>query len=580
MDRKKGSRETRSSENERKSRPKKRKGVFNPNLAESESGSFSTSAKKLKDNIDMTVNESPNIEYRILNFWVVFAAISSLVKCKTCNGNITFETANARGLGFKVVVKCDSCADNLIPSSPFVAHSYEINRRFIFTMRVLGIGLAGAQKFCGLMDMPRFLTETTYSLILKSIYESVKTCADVIFKKAVREEIKDTPNAADEATPQLTVSGYGSWRKRGYTSLFGVTSVIGYYSGKVLDLVVKSVYCKMCESWKHKVNDAEYEEWYQTHGDNCSANHEGSSGKMEVDSIIEIFKRSIEKYNVLYSYYIGDGDSKTYTGLVNSHPYDDVEVIKKECIGHVQKRMGSRLRNIVKKNKKLGGKGQLTGKFIDKLTVYYGLAIRRHSASVHDMHEAIWATFDHYSSTDANPHHERCPTGEESWCSYQRAQARNEAFQHDYKPLPSNVLDAIRPVYNDLSKETLLERCVGGFDQNNNESFNQLIWKISPKIVSSGAVVVNLAAYIAAGLFNEGSKSLLFYLNSIGVSCGRNAHEYADKMDEARIALAERRAAESTREGRMLRRQYQISLLQAASSAEELLYGPGIDDSI
>ena len=64
------------------------------------------------------------------------------------------------------------------------------------------------------------------------------------------------------------------------------------------------------------------------------------------------------------------------------------------------------------------------------------------------------------------------------------------------------------------------------------------------------------------------------------MSCGHNAHEYADKIDEARIALAERRAAESTREGRMLRRQHRISILQAASSAEELLYGPRIDDSM
>ena len=119
---------------------------------------------------------------------------------------------------------------------------------------------------------------------------------------------------------------------------------------------------------------------------------------------------------------------------------------------------------------------------------------------------------------------------EELWCSYQRAQARNEAFQHDYRPLPSNVLGAIRPIYNDLSKETLVERCVGGFNQNNKESFNQLIWKISPKIVSSGAIVVNLTAYIAVGLFNEGSKSLLFYLNSIGVSCGHNADEYAQAV--------------------------------------------------
>ncbi|XP_018305872.1 uncharacterized protein [Mycetomoellerius zeteki] len=145
---------------------------------------------------------------------------------------------------------------------------------------------------------------------------------------------------------------------------------------------------------------------------------------MEVDSIVEIFKRSIEKYNVQYRYYIGDGDSKTYTGVVNSHPYGDIEVIKKECIGHVQKRMGSRLRNLVKTSKQLGGKGKLTGKFIDKLAVYYGLAIRRHSDSVQDMHKAIWATFYHYSSTDANQRHENCPTGEESWCAYQRARRK------------------------------------------------------------------------------------------------------------------------------------------------------------
>lgn len=140
-------------------------------------------------------------------------------------------------------------------------------------------------------------------------------------------------------------------------------------------------------------------------------------------------------------------------------------------------------------------------------------------------------------------------------------------------------MKAIKPIYTDLSKETLLERCVGGFNQNNNESYNQLVWKISPKIVSSGGTVVNLAAYITVGLFNEGAKSLLFYLNAIGVKCGHNAHTYVDKIDEARIAVAERRAAESTREGRMQRRQQQIAFLEATSSAEELLYGPGIDDS-
>ena len=63
----------------------------------------------------------------------------------------------------------------------------------------------------------------------------------------------------------------------------------------------------------------------------------------------------------------------------------------------------------------------------------------------------------------------------------------------------------MKPIYNDLSKNSLPERCVVGYTQNNNESLNQQIWKNSPKIISSGAITVELVAYIAAALFNEGS---------------------------------------------------------------------------
>lgn len=62
-------------------------------------------------------------------------------------------------------------------------------------------------------------------------------------------------------------------------------------------------------------------------------------------------------------------------------PYDD-NVQKKECIDHVQKRMGTRLRNLKKQAKGLGGKGNLTGKLIDELSIYYGLAIHRYHESV------------------------------------------------------------------------------------------------------------------------------------------------------------------------------------------------------
>jgi hypothetical protein len=62
-----------------------------------------------------------------------------------------------------------------------------------------------------------------------------------------------------------------------------------------------------------------------------------------------------------------------------------LSVLKLECIGHVQKRMGPRLRGLVKEktgtklhdSKPLGSKDHLTESKIDKLQNYSGLAIRR-----------------------------------------------------------------------------------------------------------------------------------------------------------------------------------------------------------
>jgi len=123
---------------------------------------------------------------------------------------------------------------------------------------------------------------------------------------------------------------------------------------------------------------------------------------------------SEEKFGVRYENYIGDGDSKTFKAILDVNPYgDDFKVVKNECIGHVEKRMGTRLRN-VKKEHKLGGKGILTDSLIKKLTTYYGLAIRRNVDSVTEMKKAILSTYYHMCSTNENPRHEYCPPGAES----------------------------------------------------------------------------------------------------------------------------------------------------------------------
>ena len=66
----------------------------------------------------------------------------------------------------------------------------------------------------------------------------------------------------------------------------------------------------------------------------CSINHDGSAGSMEAKVVVECFSTSVEKYNLQYTIYIGDGDTKSYKEVCKVDPYG--KPIKKfECIGHI-----------------------------------------------------------------------------------------------------------------------------------------------------------------------------------------------------------------------------------------------------
>lgn len=573
-------REVRAVERVFKTRNRKRKQVFNPKTADADDGGASTSAKKLKVTDEYHVPKTEAVAYKIINFMTVFSTIASLVKCAKCNSKISFGIADERGLGFKISVVCDKCTPQYIRSCDLIKHSYEVNRRFILAMRVLGIGYKGAVKFCGLMDFPPFLYKRTYQIILKHIYEASKNMARYFTKKACTEEIDLNSTDSETKNTDLIVSGDGTWHKRGFSSLFGVTSLIGNYTGKVIDVLVKSSYCKACECRKNIKNTNEYKVWYNEHKNTCAANHEGSAGKMEVDAVIEMFRNSLKNLGVRFLYYVGDGDSKTYTGILKAAPYGETEVIKKECVGHIQKRMGTRLRGCKKTHGNLGGKGKLTDKLIDKLSVYFGKAIRDNCDSVEKMHNAIWATLYHKSSTDKKPQHHMCPPGADSWCKYNQAKANRKlrSFKHDYTALPLEVVNAIKPIYDSLTKKELLERCIGGFTQNSNESFNQIVWKIMPKTLPGSFITVSIAANVATCTFNEGTRGLLSIFDAMGIHLGPHAHAFAKKEDATRIQNANRRSLENTKEARVARRQLKFNAAAATKAKEGVVYGPGIGD--
>ena len=73
---------------------------------------------------------------------------------------------------------------------------------------------------------------------------------------------------------------------------------------------------------------------------------------MESDGVIELYRRSVDKYGIRYNPFIGDGDSSAYSTVDKLRPYGALFFTeKRECVNHVTKRMGTNLRTLVRENK-------------------------------------------------------------------------------------------------------------------------------------------------------------------------------------------------------------------------------------
>ena len=217
---------------------------------EKERGNTSTSADKLSTFGETSVTVNPSVSYRLINFSSVFCELKEFVKCKVCGSDVDFAETSIRGLGFKLLVKCKSCATKKINSCPLVNNNaYEVNRRFSLSMRLLGIGLKGSEKLCGFIDMPRPVFQTAYNDLVDMTLSATECIKNKSIQQAGEIE-KERTKENCENSDGLTVSGDGTWHKRGFNSLNGVSSVIGYHSKKVLDIDVKSLFCKECSMWK------------------------------------------------------------------------------------------------------------------------------------------------------------------------------------------------------------------------------------------------------------------------------------------------------------------------------------------
>ena len=496
--------------------------------------SSSASSDKVKhiETSGIDIAETTLSGYRFMDVGILSDIIHSFACPECCQSTLRLQEHISKQKGFSmfmsVVCQCGYSKHFHSSKTANKSKRYDINTRIVYASRSCGVGYAGIEKFTGLMNMPKPMSKTTYNNISTDIRNAAKTVAEQSMKDAARE-VNDSVDIVNTG-----VSVDGTWQRRGYSSLNGVVTAISVKNGKVLDTEPLSRHCKTCEVLEKIKNSdiVQYESKKAAHI--CKSNYVGSAPNMEPEDAKRMFARSIEKHNLQYTDFYGDGDSKSHPAVENI--YNGIKVQKLECIGHVQKRVGNRLRKLKTRVKGLGGKGKLTNAIIDRLQNYYGIAIRANSGNLDGMKKAVLASLFHVASSKDNEWHDHCPSSTDSWCLFQRDIINKTST---YKPgvgLPRNiVLEHLRPIYKELSSDILLNKCLHGLTQNANESFNAMIWERVPKTKYVGYTQLEIGVYDAVANFNDGRSASLSILKQIGLVPGIHCEVACSNINKKRI---------------------------------------------
>ena len=299
--------------------------------------------------------------------------------------------------------------------SVLVRGKNEVNTRAIVGVHSTSASWQDFRLLCCIMDLPipseaihrakvHKFVETTNTVVARSM----KLSADNVYLQS-----SSLPSIIPGAI-NCTVSFDASWHRRGYYSNQGFAAVIDSEFGKVLDYVLYDRVCIKCSQWPNERKEKEpdeYNEYWIQHKDSCTSNYKDTSQSMESSAAVEIWHRSIEKNQLVYDTYIGDGDSSSFKNLLKSNPYKSlVTVRKEECLGHVQKRLKKWL-----KKKKPSSRGLSEAK-ADRIAHPYALVIfQNRGRSPDEIRDALQTLVSHIDEK-----HHSCLVGGGSWCYFQK----------------------------------------------------------------------------------------------------------------------------------------------------------------
>lgn len=525
----------------------------------------STRASKLEINNDMDNSSDSENYFIIINFEIMknmFQSFSSCPECASSPLQLSNDISKRSGFSNKLTMFCKKCHwQQNINTSPECSKEnkkqgrniFEVNLRTVIAFREIGKGHEAIVNFSRCMNM-HCLSEPSYRNINESLSTAYEVAASNSMGKAAKEVIKSGKNKKhSKGITMCRTKVDGSWQRRGHSSLNGVVTAIS--GNKCVDVQVLSKHCRLCHIWERKQGSVEYETWKSKHV--CNINHTKSSGAMESAGAVEIFSRSVSKNELIYHEYLGDGDTSSFKDVVAAEPYKEYNVtpVKLECVGHVQKRLGTRLRNLVKQYKgtktPLSGKGKLTERVINSMQNFYGIAIRQNCNNIYQMKKAIGAILWHCTAfQDDSYRHRFCPPGPKSWCKYL---SDKETGKNTYKKrinLPINIHELLKPTFVTLSSTELLSKCLHGETQNANESINNIIWSKCPKNIFVSRPILEMGVNSAVLQFNDGANGIHEVLKLFLKSTGVLTSQISNRQNHGSIQNMERKSSEPVKKRR------------------------------
>ena len=114
------------------------------------------------------------------------------------------------------------------------------------------------------------------------------------------------------------------------------------------------------------------------------------------------------------------------------------------------------------------------------------------------------------------------------------------------------MVKELKSIYNELSSDALLSKCLHGLTQNQNESFNGTIWERLPKYKYYSMTQLEFGVYVAVAYFNTGAKSCKLLYEKLNILPGYHTLKGCTVRNRKRLYVAEYKYNESTKKRRRL----------------------------